>query len=66
MRRRSKIKYRSTLAAALLLPLAIVFGCQDKGPMERAGEKVDNAASSLDPRGPMEKAGAKLDNATNR
>jgi hypothetical protein len=65
MRTTSKLKSRLLLAGAFLLPLAIVVGCEDKGPMEKAGERVDNAAKSLDPRGPMEKAGAKLDDAVN-
>jgi hypothetical protein len=43
------------------------MGCEEKGPAERAGERVDNAVNqtidNLDPRGPAEKAGAKLDKA---
>lgn len=50
------------LASVVSLP-----GCEEKGPAEKAGEKVDNAAKSaadaVDPRGPMEKAGAKVDDA---
>jgi len=65
MKRATKVRSRAILAAAFLLPLSIVIGCENKGPMERAGERVDNAAKSLDPRGPMEKAGAKVDNAVN-
>jgi hypothetical protein len=65
MRTSSKGQLRLILASAFLLPLAIVIGCEDKGPMEKAGERVDNAAKSLDPRGPMEKAGAKVDDAVN-
>ena len=52
--------------SALLISVAIV-GCEQKGPMEKAGEGVDNAGKDLknavDPRGPMEKAGDKADDA---
>ena len=27
----------------LVLVLAVAFGCKEKGPMEKAGEKVDKA-----------------------
>ena len=45
--------------------LAVTSGCEEKGPMEKTGENVDNAASNaadaLNPKGPMEKAGEKVD-----
>ena len=60
----------------LSLGLAIVLatggatllgGCREKGPAEKAGEKVDNAMEKvedkLDPKGPVEKAGRKIDKA---
>ena len=60
----------------LSLGLAIVLatggatllgGCREKGPAEKAGEKVDNAMDKLedklDPKGPAEKAGRKIDKA---
>ena len=54
--------------AALMAGLMFVVGCQEKGPAEKAGEKIDNAANrasdALNPKGPMEKAGEKLDNVT--
>ncbi len=39
----------------------LLAGCEDKGPMQKAGEKVDNA---VDQRGPAEKLGDKVDKAT--
>lgn len=45
----------------------IFAGCPEKGPLEKAGERTDEAIEdvkdSLDPRGPLEKAGAKADEA---
>ena len=53
-------------ASALLVSVALV-GCEQKGPMEKAGENIDqaakNAKDAVDPRGPMEKAGDKVDQA---
>ena len=56
---------------ALLLAAVVtvgVAGCQEKGPAEKTGEKIDKTAKdakdALDPRGPAEKAGAKVDKAT--
>lgn len=64
---------RSTFGAVALagmLGLVTVTGltaCERKGPVERAGEKVDNAIEKakdkLDPKGPAEKAGEKIDKA---
>lgn len=56
------------LAAALAAVMwANVSGCQEKGPAEKAGEKIDEAAEkigdALDPKGPAEKAGEKIDDA---
>ncbi len=44
----------------------LLAGCEDKGPMQKAGEKVDKAADALDPRGPAEKLGDKVDQATGK
>ena len=46
----------------------ILGGCRDKGPAERAGEKVDHAMDEIHdkldpPKGPVEKAGRKIDRA---
>ena len=60
------------LSVALALGLAIggaalTSGCREKGPAERAGEKldrtVDKLEDKLDPKGPAEKAGRKIDRA---
>ncbi len=55
-------------AAALLIASGGFFtGCEDKGPVQKAGESVDRTAEkvkdAVDPRGPAEKAGAKVDDA---
>jgi hypothetical protein len=55
-------------AAALTMSSPMLAGCHnDKGPVERAGEKLDNAKEkvedTLDPKGPAEKAGRKVDKA---
>ncbi|QDV34327.1 hypothetical protein [Tautonia plasticadhaerens] len=51
------------LAAAV----AIFVGCESQGPVEEAGENIDNAASdvgdALDPAGPAEEAGQAVDDA---
>lgn len=39
-----KILKYSLMIPALALLLAAVPGCKEKGPMEKAGEKVDKAA----------------------
>jgi hypothetical protein len=44
------------ILAALMVSITL-FGCDKEGPMERAGEKVDQA---------VEKAGDQVENATNR
>ncbi len=60
------MRQRTILAGVSLLSLTFAIGCEEKGPMEKAGERVDNAAKALDPRGPAEKAGAKIDDAINK
>lgn len=57
------------LAVALLLTVSTV-ACERKGPMERAGERadeaVDNVAEGRNPlatKGPAEKAGEAIDDA---
>jgi predicted small lipoprotein YifL len=47
---------RGSVLAALMVSITL-FGCDKEGPMERAGEKIDQAA---------EKAGDEVENATNR
>jgi len=45
-----------------LLAVTALTACE-KGPMEKAGEKVDKAVDKLSGKGPMEKAGEKIDKA---
>ncbi len=60
---------KSTLLLSLcLFPLVgSVVSCREKGPAEKAGEKVDSAVDkvkdTIDPKGPGEKAGEKIDEA---
>lgn len=60
------------LSGALALGLAlggaaVTSGCREKGPAEKAGEKVDRAMDkvddAIDPKGPAEKAGRSIDRA---
>jgi hypothetical protein len=51
----------SVLISSLLAVTALT-ACE-KGPMEKAGEKVDKAIDKLSGKGPMEKAGEKVDKA---
>ncbi len=66
------MKTRSTTLAGLAFVLAGAFtlgaGCEsEKGPAEKAGEKIDKAAKdakdAVSPPGPGEKAGENLDKA---
>jgi len=45
-------------------------GCKEKGPAEKAGEKVDKTVDKMkdavDPKGPAEKAGEKIDKALDK
>lgn len=59
----------TTLIALCLFPVvACVVSCKEKGPAEKAGESIDNAAENVkdavNPKGPVEKAGEKIDDAT--
>lgn len=56
------------IGTAIVLPLmGALAACDDKGPAEKTGEKIDNAGQSLkdavDPPGPAEKAGRDIDKA---
>jgi hypothetical protein len=59
-----------SLSLFLLLFSAVIVGCEEKGPAEKAGESVDKAGkdikNGLDPRGPAEKVGDKIDNAVGK
>jgi hypothetical protein len=67
MMKRGKILLTSLAIILLTLGLS---ACEQEGPAERAGEKVDEAAErakeSVDPQGPAERAGEKADEAMER
>ncbi|MEE3319490.1 MAG: hypothetical protein VX258_02270 [Pseudomonadota bacterium] len=50
--------------AAIFASTALLVACDtNDGPVEEAGEKVDEAVESMDPQGPMEEMGENLDDA---
>lgn len=56
------------VTVGLALTLIASFGaCRKKGPMEKAGEKVDETVEkvgdAINPKGPAEKAGRAIDKA---
>lgn len=51
-----KLAHVATIASIAALPFALA-ACEEKGPAERAGEKVDDA---------VEKAGDKIEDATDK
>lgn len=58
----------SLLTSLILFPfVASVVSCKEKGPVEKAGEHIDDAVEdvkdAVDPKGPVEKAGEKVDKA---
>ncbi len=57
-------------AAAVLMSLAPLMGCQNEGPAERAGKGMDNAVrdvkDTIKPPGAVEKAGRAVDDAVNQ
>ena len=60
------LSMKKFLTASMTLVVAgMLVGCEEKGPMQKAGEGVDQAGkdikNSLDPRGPAEKVGDKVD-----
>jgi predicted small lipoprotein YifL len=59
---------RRQLLAVTALGFVVVIGlaaCEDKGPMQKAGEKIDRAAEQdkVIGKGPLEKAGKNVDDA---
>jgi len=48
--------------AVALLATGLLVGC-DKGPAQKAGEKIDKAVDQLTGKGPVEKVGEKIDKA---
>jgi hypothetical protein len=60
--RREGMKTIISVLMSSLLAAGVLVACE-KGPMEKAGEKVDKAIDKLSGKGPMEKAGEKIDKA---
>lgn len=60
-------RVRALLTAVTLVSALAEVAC-DRGPMEKAGEKVDRALEQdkLIGKGPLEKAGEKIDNAADK
>lgn len=61
--------FRKFIALAIsLLFSVVVLGCEREGPMERTGEKADEAVEetkdAFTKDGPMERAGERVDQAT--
>jgi len=57
----------AVLAAVLSVGLPLCTGCREKGPVEKASQKVDEAVDKLqdavDSEGPAERMGEKIDEA---
>ena len=55
------------VTAVLFAVVLALGGCREKGPAEKAGEKLDKAgekiSDTLDPKGPAEKLGREIDKA---
>ena len=59
------MKFNSGIAAAIVLSLAVAgLGACEKGPAERAGEKLDNAGKKVGEK--MEDAGDKVKDAVKK
>ena len=64
----STLKKQFMLSISLLIAAGL-FACEQKGPAEKAGEKIDQTVEKAQekiedatkPEGPMEKAGKKVD-----
>lgn len=58
------------ISLAMILLMLGLSACEQEGPAERAGEKVDAAAErakeAVDPQGPAERAGEKADETMER
>ncbi|MBI3530682.1 MAG: hypothetical protein HY067_22270 [Betaproteobacteria bacterium] len=54
------MKFNSAIAAAVMLSFTVagLAACEKKGPAERAGESIDNAAKKVGEK--MEEAGEKI------
>ena len=62
---------RLTVMVAVIVLSLMLAGCQEKGPAQEAGEKIDEAVEdtkeavegAVNPKGPAEKAGEEVDEA---
>ncbi|AUN95098.1 hypothetical protein [Pseudazoarcus pumilus] len=58
------------MTIAMLFPFAMLVGCDEPGPAEKAGAKVDQAVEdvkdAIEQDGPAEEAGEEIDNAVDR
>lgn len=64
------MKFTLLMSLCLLPVVGSVVSCREKGPAEKTGEKIDEAADKIkdvvEPKGPVEKAGEKIDDALNK
>ena len=60
------MKFNSGIAAAIVLSFALagLTACEKKGPAEKAGESIDNAAKKVGDK--MEEAGDKIKDAVKK
>ena len=60
------MKFNSGIVAAIVLSFAVagLAACQKKGPAEKAGEKIDNAAKKVGEK--VEEAGDKIKDAAKK
>jgi hypothetical protein len=68
MKRTTRTNTTRILSVGLALGLALSLGaCRKKGPVEQAGEEIDEAAEkvgdAINPKGPAQKAGRAIDKA---
>jgi PBP1b-binding outer membrane lipoprotein LpoB len=65
-----KILTRISILTAILAFSLFLAGCQEEGPVEKAGEKIDEAVENVEekinPQGPAEEAGEKIDEAVEK
>jgi len=56
------MRKRNMIVLALFVGAVLLTGCE-KGPAQKAGEKIDRAVDQLSGKGPVEKAGERIDKA---
>jgi hypothetical protein len=59
--REEPVMHRTRWAAVGILVGLALTGCEEKGPGQRVGERIDRAMDELTGKGPAEKAGEQLD-----